>query len=260
MAEKRTITTTKNYRLFSLSKENRDLKLPKRKKLFSSMEKYGFLHCFPIVCVRKQGCGLVVIDGQHRLAIAESLGLPVHYTVSSAEFDIAEINCTSEKWRPRDYAERFAANRIESYVEGLAFVDEHGIAVGVAFAMLAGTTTFSNIRADFESGRFVVRDREWATSVANIYNKMIGASSAIKGSNFLKACMAICRVDEFDPERLVSNAERCRERLASYSTRDAYLHVLEDVYNFGRHKVVPLRSLALRNLRKRSGAGRVFAA
>ena len=70
----RRIQTTKNYRLFHRHEgENRPLDIKKHRKLSESMQAYGFLSCFPIVCVRDKEHRLVVKDGQHRLSIAESM-------------------------------------------------------------------------------------------------------------------------------------------------------------------------------------------
>jgi ParB-like chromosome segregation protein Spo0J len=74
------IVNTRNYRLFERdSGENRPLDIKKHKKLMESMKKYGFLEVFPVVVTRNGGDKLIVKDGQHRIAIAEALGLPVYY-------------------------------------------------------------------------------------------------------------------------------------------------------------------------------------
>src|SRR5262245_22388251 len=101
---KRTIQTTRNYRLFERHEgENRPLNLKKHKKLIESMKRYGFLACFPLVCVRDPDGRLVVKDGQHRLAIAEMLALPVYWIEEAVDFDVAVINCTSKIWALKDY-------------------------------------------------------------------------------------------------------------------------------------------------------------
>jgi hypothetical protein len=53
---------------------------------------------------------------------------------------------------------------------------------------------------------------------------------------------------------LIGGAERCREKLVSYSTRDAYLDLLESVYNFGRKQLVSLKLPAIEAMRKRNVA------
>lgn len=76
-----------------------------------------------------------------------------------------------------------------------------------------------------------------------------------KGARLTEACMAACRVPGFDAKRLLAGAERCRERLVPYATRDAYLDLLETLYNWGRKQLVGLKALAVMALRERRPAG-----
>jgi hypothetical protein len=248
---KRTITATKNYRLFTFSSDNRQRNDRKHKKLLKSMQQYGFLASFPIVCARDGAGNLVVKDGQHRLMFAEELGLPVHYTVESVPFDIAVVNSTAKVWALIDYAEKFATNGVESYVAGLKFANRFKLPVGTAFSLLAGTTTFSNVHEDFIDGKFQIRDQLWAEDVAFLYTGLISISSEVDNKRCIEACMACCRVSDFDKQRLLGGAKRNREALKAYSTRDGFLEMLETIYNFGRKNLVPLKIQAIQAMRDR---------
>lgn len=247
----RKIQTTKNYKLFTRSTENRPTDLKKHKKLIESMKKYGFLSCFPIVCWRDKVGNLIVKDGQHRLMIAESLGLPVHWVEETVDFDVAEINCTGKTWALQDFARKHATNGLKAYEEGMEFATAHSIPLGTAFALLAGNTSFGNIQPQFIDGTFKVKDRKWADAVASIYGPLTLMQAALKTNHFVAACMAVCRVAEFEAKRLLQNAERCREKLVHYGSRDAYLDMLEHVYNFGRVKLFALKIAALTAMRER---------
>lgn len=248
----RTISQTTNYRLFKISEENRELDLQKHGRLKKVMQEYGYLWPFPIVCVRDENKELVVKDGQHRLALAEELGLPVAYVVSDVDFDIAKVNCTAKLWTLRDYAVKHVANGLQDYEDGLNFCEAYSLPISIGFALLAGTTTFGNTGDAFRSGQFKIKDRAWAEIVAGIYSALSEMAKEIKNARFTEACMAVCRVDEFDPKRLIQGAKRCREKLVSYSTRDAYLAMLEEVYNFGRRSQVPLKFMAVEAMKSRN--------
>jgi hypothetical protein len=218
------------------------------------MEAYGFLSSFPISCQRNGRKRLEVKDGQHRLIFAEALGLPVYYVVEEQDYDIAEVNSTAKIWTLIDYAQKHADNGRKPYQEGLAFAQTHGLPVGAAFCLLAGTTTFGNISDKFCAGEFAIKDREWADRVASTYSAMIVIADHLRNKRFLEALMAVCRVDEFESPRLIRVAKRCMEKLGSYSTRDGYLEMLEEVYNFQQRRLFPLRIKALEALRERSFA------
>lgn len=254
MSTKRRIQMTKNYRLFTSNVgENRPLDMKKHKKLFASMELYGFLPSYPIIVFRDKRGDMIVKDGQHRLAVAESLGLTVHYVEEVIDYDVAIVNDAQKSWQTKDYALKWSANGFKDYQEGIEFAETHNLPIGTAFALLAGTTNFSNIDSDYKSGWFKVKDRKWAQSVAAIYAPMVALSSNLKHIAFIEACMAICRVPEFDPNRMLHNAEhRCRELLLKFGNREANLDMLEKVYNFGRVKLVGLKAAATMAMRERS--------
>jgi hypothetical protein len=249
---KPTIRCTRDYRLFVRSTDNRVTDLKKHRRLKESMEQYGFLPSFPIVCHKNGSSIRQVKDGQHRLAIAESLGLPVWYVDEEVDFDVARVNSTAKVWTTQDYALKFSNNGVAAYTEGLEFAKQYKLPVGIAFAMLGGTTHFKNVDPAYVNGQFKVKDRAWANDVAGIYAPMVEMAPRLRNKAFLSACMAACRVSEFEAKRLLQNASRCREKLVNYSTRDACLSMLEEVYNFGRSKLFGLKTAAEMTMRERS--------
>lgn len=259
------IRTTKNYSIFRRSDDNRPTDLKKHRKLEESMKKYGFLRCFPVVVVRDQAGGLVVKDGQHRLQIASNLALPVHYVEEDVDFDVAVINCTPKGWTLHDYAAKHASNGKEAYQQGIDFARDHGVPVGIAFALLAGTVSFNNCQEAYLSGDFEVKDRAWAESVVAVYVGVTRISPALRKRPLLEACMAVCRVKGFDGKRLLLNVSRKPELLKNYGTREGFLQMLEDVYNHHAKpsgvfalkiealKAMKARNIAAQNAKKKAG-------
>jgi hypothetical protein len=246
------IQHTTNYAMFKKHDSNRDTNARSRKQLEDSMKLYGFLPCFAIVVMVVNG-NRVVLDGQHRLEIATKLGLAVYYMEVDFDFDIAVVNSTQQPWKIRDYAVMFAENGNKNYEEALTFSKKYHVPLGRAFAMLAGVTTFDAIKRAFIDGRFKIKDRAWAESVAEIYVPLASTNPVVKGSRFLEACMAVCRVTAFDPARLIKSAKTSKEMFAAYSTRDAYLDMLEQVYNNHR-SLFPLKIEAMKAMRARNVA------
>jgi hypothetical protein len=245
------IQITKNYRLFKKSVENRPLNIIKHAKLKESMQTYGFLASFPIVCRRDENGDLVVMDGQHRLYFAEELKLPVAWVEEEKKFDIAFINSVVGPWNIRDYAMKFAANGKEHYQEAIEFADLHGLPIGIAFAMLYGSVTFHNLKKQFMAGEFEIRDFFWAERVATLFNNLVSIKAELKSARLLESCMGCCRVVEFDPKRLVRNARRCGEKLISYATKEGYMGMLEEIYNFGHSDKLSLKLKAIEAMRSR---------
>lgn len=235
------------------------------------MKKYGYLPCYPIICYRDEKKRLKVKDGQHRLMIAESLGLPVYYLVLDpgqvcsppitddgrvdydlVDYDVAEVAAAQGPWTTKDYARTFAGQGLKAYQEVIDFAEQYGLSLGVAAALLAGLTDYANVRHAFIARLFRVKDRKWAEVVASLWSQLGALAPSIKRTPFLGACMAVCRVEEFDTGRMLENARRCREKLLPYSTRDAYLDMMENVYNYGRVKLLGLKSAAIMSMRDRN--------
>lgn len=255
MSKNYKINCTADYSIFHQGNENRPLNMTKHKKLLESMKKYGFLKSFPIVCRRDDKGRLQVRDGQHRLTFAQSLKIPVWWIEEDVDFDIAEINTTSKVWVLRDYAERFAKLPNKHYAEAIEFSNQHAIPIGIAFAMLAGTTTFGNIQDEFTRGEFKIKDRSWAEIVVATYCPLVQISPECKGNVLLLACMAVARVEGFEPARLINGAKANPGLLKSYSIRDEFLIVLEELYNHKRiaKNRIPLKFLAVQAMASRAG-------
>jgi hypothetical protein len=248
------VQATNKYDLFYRSDDNRPLDLTRHKALSKSMETYGFLEDYPIG-VYPDGKGKFVIkDGQHRHAIAASLGLPIYYIISSVDYDVAVVSSAAKGWRPIDYAERWAAAGKPDYTEAIEFVREYKIPLCTGFALLAGTTSFGNLQPAFTNGDYKVKDRAWAVKVASLHQGVSRINPKLRSANLLIAFMAVCRLPEFDSQRLLANAASAPDKLVGYSTLDQCLRMLEEVYNFRRTNRFPLEFKAREVMRARSAA------
>lgn len=226
--------TTDYSKFVAGNPDNRPINEARHRRLRESLKQYGTLPYWPIV-VRKNGDRkLHVLDGQHRLHFAKALKLPIYYIEASHEFDIAVINSTQAPWTFRDYVEKFAEAGFVDYQEALDFSSNHGIPIGKSCAMLAGTVNDSNVTASVESGNFKVGDRDYADSVAALYCPIAKMSKRINRAGLLAACMAVCRVNYFQPSRLIAAASRNVDRLEKVSGRDPMLDVFTELYNIRR--------------------------
>lgn len=251
----KSIMTTKNYRMFHVSEDNRPLDLSKRKSLRDSMKAYGFLKSFPISCVRNGSKRLIVKDGQNRLAIAEELGLPVHYFVEDVDYDIATVNNAQQKWSMKDYAMKWASQGRQPYCELLAFIEQHSMPISLGLSLLSGSSHYSGeVRRKFKTGDFQVSDYDFADRVAGVYVQLVALSPVVRSRNCLSAMIAAMRVSGFDCKRLIDGAKKRPEKLKSYATRECYLDMIEDLYNFNRSKLVPIKLPALQLLREKNVA------
>lgn len=315
-----TLRCTKDYTLFSLSKENRPLNVGKCKDLRASMTNYGWLPAYPMHVTRIWGkeqtmpsysdaelawtslggvavkmfryCGngllavekerwhptqkplalmswcislagdvqtilkgrLVIVDGQHRYAIAKELGLAVYFVETENHVDVAAINRAQNKWAPLDYAMSFAQRGNKEYAKLLQFHADHNLPISVCMSLLTGSPRNADSIHAFREGRWSVTDVEFAENVAAIHSSFVRFGKFANTSAFLSAVGACCHVPNFKPSQLIAHAHRCPQKLLPYSTRDAMLQMLEEVYNYGMGNKMPLRLPAIEAMEARNPA------
>jgi hypothetical protein len=226
------LRNTKDYSLFSVSDVNRGVDGNHLRKLEISMKEYGWIPAFPML-VHRTKRGLEIVDGQHRFYVAKNLGISMWFVETENGFDVAKINAPQCPWKVKDYAESFAKRDVESYVEAMEFAEKHKMQIGDAAALLAGTTSYSNIRKSFVSGEFKVTDRVNAHRMGYLYTEMRDIGRFAVDQSMRLALMAVARVPGIDLGRLVRNARRQPEKLIKYGTREGALNALEEIYNFG---------------------------
>jgi hypothetical protein len=255
------LLSTTNYDLFVMSDDNRPPDLEKHGKLVESMRRYGYLRDFPVVVRRDEESGkFVVKDGQHRLATARSLGLPVWYSVSEIDFDVPFVTTTVKQWTLLDHARVWADKGNKSCIEAIAFSEAFGLPLGSAFMLLSGQSSLSKAANRVKEGTFTVKDKDRAAAerVARVYTACARFDQKVKNARFLAACMAVCRVPGFDEDRMVRHSQRCPELLLPFNTVEACLGMLERVYNHKVHarNAVPLKHEAEKLLKERWAPGR----
>ena len=248
------LRVTREYNRFVFDNENRPVDLPGHKKLMESMKKFGFIPAYPVHCTNGTGDRLTIVDGQHRVATAQKLGLPIWYVVCEEheKLSIADINGTQKPWAIKDYAESFASQGMKDYAELLDFSKQYGVPITTAVGLLMGRSACGNSLPRYYAGEFKVKEREQAAKIAGIYSQFCAMSKRVRNNNMINAIYAACLVPGFEPQRLLEGATRCPEKLISYSTREAYLMLVEDLYNFGRRQRVPLKIPAENAMRERS--------
>lgn len=247
MSNKKVIQATKNYKLFHMSDDNRPVDIAKHNKLKKSMQESGYIKGYPIIVKRDDKGRLVVKDGQHRLSVAELLQIPVWWVEDDGDFDIATVNSTHVKWQPVDYAKKWAANGKKDYQEAIEFCEQYNLPISRGFSLLAGSicTAGTGFRDAYANGSFRIREKSYAHIIASVYRTFLDMKVSVNKSRLLEALILVCRVDGFDKSRLIDGAKKTVEKFQNYSTCEAYMDMLEDMYNFRRSKLVSIKNEAI---------------
>lgn len=108
------IKFTKNYEMFKLRKENREINYNKVMQLKSKLLEDG-RQIVPVICNKD----MEIIDGQHRFEALKDLNWNIMYYVDEGVTvkDLVSINNTQKNWGMMDYIHFYASLGNESYIK-----------------------------------------------------------------------------------------------------------------------------------------------
>lgn len=240
-------TSTRKYDMFVSDRFNRVITAKdatRLKRLRFSMEKYGFLP-FPIL-VRRNGEKLMVIDGQHRLMVAQELSLPVIY-IEAGRDDIVISECAAAQspWNISDYVLSHASQGKKDYQELMEFAAEHSMALKQAVSLLSGNNSHScNHSNSVKQGLFLVKDRAYADRVARISVVLAGLVPWGNCNWSIGAISRFVRVKEFNDDQFLKRVSANPHLLRKQPTLELYSEMYDAAYNFASRRRIPLAFLA----------------
>lgn len=162
-----TINQTMDYDQFLTLEVNRKVSGGHKNNLVQSIARHNLLAYNPIMVTKK----MEVIDGQHRLAAAKELGVPISYIVvpDANLSDIHLLNVNSEAWGYRDFLRFYVQQGYTDYRQVAELVTEYNLPIQTAVVLLTGLDRVTSrgrldekLKIDFQNGEFKVRDYEGA--------------------------------------------------------------------------------------------------
>lgn len=235
------IFETKDYSMFKFREDNRLVNTNHVKKLASRMRERGWLSS-SVVTLNGSG---EVIDGQHRVKAAMSVGAPIRYKVTrgAGSDEMTEMNTLQKNWSPFDHLHKFVTKGNSNYITFDKFVRDYPMFKYTEVAMFLNNNMSTIQRHVFESGLYVVKNerkgREWANYILELkpyfekyYTKAIFVRAFIK---------IVSNKKEFVFDEFLHKVKLRPNNLVACGTVDQYVEMIEDIYNFKRSKKVNLR-------------------
>lgn len=186
-----------------------------------------------------------VIDGQHRVAAATELNLPVFYMVvpNMNLDDVHTLNSIGKKYSFDDYLEGYAAAGLAHYKNALSFRRKYKFTAHVYMYIWVGSKDFGNgasVNA-FKNGKLVINDLKKCHQIAEDLTFMITEFKNELPLHKRPACIAMAEMMEnpkFDLLKLVKNLNSNAVRKLRYnsSVADDWRSGLQKVYNFNMTK------------------------
>lgn len=227
---------TSDYGLFDLVPGNRKVVRDHTLTLKRAIEKRNLLHLYPII-VSPEG---KVLDGQHRLAAARELKVPLFYVVSENGTDIMDIaltNHASKHWTREDYLTYWCEKGKEHYVVLKEFWGKYDwMSLSTASAICVGepaNSTLSNTQRNlFNQGEYKIMDMRFATMFASACKDFLAVFKFATERPFMAALSELLRNSRYDQERMKEKLERYPGMLIRCPDKTRYLEVLEELYNY----------------------------
>lgn len=227
---------TTDYNLFKIDPRNREVNQVKLEKLYDSVASKNLLREFPIL-VDEQ---LTVIDGQHRLKVAEALNVPVYYIVSNVATieDVVLTTANVTKWSNADYLHRWCVEGKPDYVNLRNFWNKYKFAKGKKFLSLHQSMQLCHygdlpcMNRDFQYGRYQCNDLDFAEKVAKMAIDFSEYISFWNDSGFINALTNLAGNAIYDHSRMMNKMVYLSVKLVKCPDMVSYMEVFTKLYNY----------------------------
>lgn len=241
------VQTTKDYTKFKVIRGNRDVIDRHVDRLVATMAEQNLLQYFPIIVNEE----MEVIDGQHRLRAARTMGMDVPYVVVeglSLE-DVQRINTAQKGWELSDWVNSYCEQRNEDYEKLRAFKERHGVSWTISGELTAaegvrsgGDNGSKGMARVIREGDYKMGDKEQAEKIMEALVELQEYAPFVVKANgaFVSALNRAMRVPGFSLERLLSKLRDHNLSIEYQPTKKRFLLELERVYNFRAQKPLEL--------------------
>lgn len=226
MAEK-----TTDYKKFKVLKGNRVVDKVHVKSLARSIALNPELLAVRPILVNKN---FEVIDGQHRLAAAKMVKVPVYYDVADLELeDTIIINHNQRNWLITDYAKSYADLGKQDYIKFLEMQQEYPWFSATGLMYYLHGVQRKKLGRDFREGKFEITDLALSRKFLDQLEELqeIEPRSALLRS--ASAWLTVFKNPNYDHKRMMNKMRLFgKDQYHPYGRVNDIMRSIEDTYNF----------------------------
>jgi len=232
------IQSTKDYGIFKYIVSNREINQPHVNRLVKSIKNNNLLHLNPVIV----NLNMEVIDGQHRIAAAELLGIEIYYQVdeSVSKKDLSDLNSVKKNWSTMDYINYWTIEKASGFDELSRFLSVYPNLPPSTALMLLSSDGSRDIRS-LKSGSIDVSNMEEATKIAEIVKKFRNIIDFAYDRNFILSINKVVKTGKYDQEVMNKRLEGQSRSLVKCATVKQYIDLLEEIYNKNSHNKVSFK-------------------
>lgn len=226
------IYSTRNYGMFKIKKENREINENKVLELIRKINERG-MQLQPIQVNRN----FEIFDGQHRFEALKRLGMPVLYFIDRRleVDDIVEINNSQSKWTMPDYIHNRKEQGNESYLLFDVLLKEFGFCAHTTAVAVKGMVVNQRIlkRGDFQMNK---AEFEEAAKKLTWLRKLEGAidTTITSPKIFEEVVLRTYSLPNINKERLFKTiVKNYTKSKFNYGNMEECIQAVADMYDTG---------------------------
>lgn len=224
---------TSDYGKFKFRKDNRVINQNHVRNLSRNMKQNGWEPGSYVIVNSKWE----VIDGQHRTLAAQSVGVPINYTMERGTgFDtIRNLNRNQKNWSIFDHIHGFVSENNPNYVTLQKFMEDFPDLKPTECVMLLKNTFSSSKREEFEQGKFQVKNVKTAYTWGGYIMSLKPFFEGYNRSIFVRAMVKILtKKPEFQFEEFIHKVKMRPSSIHLCGDVDQYIMMIEEIYNYKR--------------------------
>ena len=225
-----TVMKTQDYSRFKILGGNRQLNELHLKRLLTSVMVKNLLFANPILVNEK----FEIIDGQHRFAVCQELGFPIHYLLVE-NFGLSEVqtlNANAKNWKIEDYIDGYCDMGLPEYCYLKTQMTKTGLGVMTLLNIFASGSSNGSSLCKVKEGKLemIHRNRglvmlKWIQDWRNHYE---GATRR----SFIFALVNLYNVKAYNHEKMMQKIQYQSTKLVDCTDTKTYLALLEEIYNY----------------------------
>ena len=231
------VQKTYNYSYFNKLDGNRTVTKAAYSKLLKSIQKKSLK--IPIIVNEKYE----IIDGQTRFKCWKELEKPIYFIMVDGYGleDCGIANTNIKTWNIDDFANCYSTLGDKNFKIYLEFREKYKFEPYASISMLKGQINGNGHNFDyFREGYFKINSYkkacEWADQIYKVKDLYVG----FKRRSFVLAMLHLLNHKNFNINVFIKKLTFQQTKLVNCSTKEQYLHLLQEIYNYHSTKKVNL--------------------
>ena len=226
------IQQTTDYKKFKTINGNREIQPGHLKTLVNSISENNLLEYNPIIVTES----FEVIDGQHRLAAAKKLKLPIYFQTckSTGIDDVVLLNKSLRPWSVIDYLNMYIKRGFTDYRVLRDFCNNYNMSISIGMIVIGRPNLYkySGAMKDFKEGLFEVKRLDWGVEFSNFLSdlRIYIAPLVERDREFIWALEKTLSIVK--KEELLEKIKFQTEPITRSPSTKEYLRKLEDIINY----------------------------